>query len=201
MNRSVHRSGDARERTPRLLPVRGLGLTTVHRAFAEQVLPHEPALRQTALVLCGGNADEARDLVQDTLERALRSFESAGPCRNVRGWLFAIAHNLFIDRCRRASRAPTAALDTAPEPAAPEPEIGSDLPPIWSRITPEQLRGAVERLEEEFRTVFVLFEMEGRSYNDIVQQLGIPKATVGTRLARARRKIRQLLLREVEGRP
>ena len=159
-------------------------------AFAEQVLPHEAALLAAALALCGGCHDEARDLVQDTLERALRSFESSGPQTSVRSWLVAIAHNLFIDRCRRNQRGPRLVdID-----GADVGEVSPDEPaPAWAEIGPAELRAAVARLDAEFRVVFELFEFERRSYDEISAQLGVPKSTVGTRLVRARRKLRRLL--------
>ena len=167
-------------------------------AFAEQVLPHEPALLAAALALCGGCADQARDLVQDTLERALRSFESSGPRTSVRSWLIAIAHNLFIDRCRRDQRGPRlvdldAADDVATREAAGEASQEETPTPAWADIGPAELRATVARLDEEFRVVFELFEFECCSYDEIAARLRVPKSTVGTRLVRARRKLRRLL--------
>ena len=70
-------------------------------AFARE---HEAVLRATALRLCRDVSD-ARDLVQDTFERALRGFHTWRPDTDGRAWLMRILHNLFIDRCRaQASR-------------------------------------------------------------------------------------------------
>src|SRR5262245_1058427 len=69
------------------------------RRFAELVLPLQAALYARALGLARSSAD-AGDLVQDTLERALRSFNSFQPGTNMKLWLFRIMHNLFVDRCR-----------------------------------------------------------------------------------------------------
>ena len=66
--------------------------------------------------------------------------------------------------------------------------------PLWMRIDAQQLRAAVDRLEPEFREVFTLHAFERRSYKDIAAALDIPQNTVGTRLLRARRKLRVLLL-------
>jgi RNA polymerase sigma-70 factor (ECF subfamily) len=159
----------------------------IQPGFEEQVLPHRAALRTLALTLCK-NSDGADDLVQDTLVRALGSFR-AGEIANVRGWLFAVLHNLFIDQCRRGRNA------SAPLPAnivAPVEEPATN--PAWATITSEELAVAVSKLDEEFRVVFQLFEVERRSYDEIAARLRIPKATVGTRLVRARRKLRDALL-------
>src|SRR5438876_6020104 len=61
---------------------------------------HEPVLRSVALRLCRGPSD-AQDLVQDTLERALRSWSALSRHDNLRAWLLAILRNRFIDSCRR----------------------------------------------------------------------------------------------------
>jgi RNA polymerase sigma-70 factor (ECF subfamily) len=159
----------------------------IQTGFEEHVLPHRAALRMMALTLCKSD-DVADDLVQDTLVRALRSFRP-GEIGNVRGWLFAILHNLFIDQCRRGRHA------AAPLPAdivAPVEEPATH--PAWASVTSEELARAVRALDEEFRVVFQLFEVERRSYDEIAARLGIPKATVGTRLSRARRKLRDALL-------
>lgn len=158
-------------------------------AFARQ---HESALRATALRLCG-NASDANDLVQDTFERGLRSFDRFQEGTNGQAWLLTILRRLFIDRCR--ARVGERRADVGPEEveakvAAPE----SEEAPAWASVQSEQLRAALERIPEEFRRVYQLHSLEGRSYNEIAEHLDIPKATVGTRLIRARRKLRELLM-------
>ncbi|MFY0537107.1 RNA polymerase sigma factor [Nannocystis pusilla] len=99
-------------------------------------------------------------------------------------------HHLFLDRCRARVRGPThASLD---EVALPAPEPAAE--PAWAALTRDDVVAAVERLEPDFRRVYQLHSLEGVPYQEIAARLGIPKATVGTRLARARRKLRDLLL-------
>ena len=157
------------------------------RAFEALARAHLPALESYALRICRDGA-EARDLVQDTLERGLRSFHRLAPESNPRAWLFTIVHNLFIDRCRKRRREAQELLEEQ-ELAAPAPEE----PPPWTAITPEQLRRAVDGLDEEFRVVYRLHALEGRSYAEISATLGVPMNTVGSRLARARAKLRVIL--------
>ena len=73
----------------------------------------------------------------------------------------------------------------SPRRAAPEP--------VWAGIGVDDLRAGVEQLPDELRTVYRMFALEGRSYNDVAETLGIPKATVGTRLTRARARLKELL--------
>ncbi len=167
------------------------------RWFAVFVREHEAALHATALRLCG-NATDARDLVQDTLERGLRSLERFKPGTDGRAWLLTILHHIFIDRCRsrtRERRADVSAEEVEERVAAPEAEAQ----PAWAAISPEQLREALEKIPEEFRLVYQLHALEGRSYIEISERLGIPKATVGTRLIRARRRLKELLMPTVTG--
>jgi RNA polymerase sigma-70 factor (ECF subfamily) len=157
--------------------------------FEAVMLPHRPALLAVALRLTG-NPSEAHDLVQDTYERALRRYGSFVAGTNGRAWLVTILQNLFVDRCRRASVRPAVvSIDNSLGVAAPEPAE----PEAWAAITMEQLDVAVNQLSPEFREVFRLHAIERRSYEEISRALGIPKATIGTRLLRARKKLRALL--------
>ncbi|XXF81671.1 RNA polymerase sigma factor [Myxococcaceae bacterium GXIMD 01537] len=160
--------------------------------FAAFVREHESVLRATALRLCG-NATDANDLVQDTFERGLRRFERFQPGTDGRAWLLTILHHLFIDRCRsrtREARSDTSAEELEERLAAPEAEAQ----PSWASISTEQLRAALAKLPEDFQQVYRMHALENRSYQEIAETLGIPKATVGTRLIRARRKLRELLM-------
>jgi len=166
---------------------------SLEAAFAEVARAHEGPLVAFAMRLAG-NGDDARDLVQDTLERALRRFASFEPGTNARAWLFSILHNAFIDRCRRRAAEPKRmSLDDVELPSS-EPEE----PPAWTSITLEQLRTAIARLEPEFRSVYELHAVDGLAYQEISTRLGIPVNTVGTRLGRARKKLRTLLESLVE---
>jgi RNA polymerase sigma-70 factor (ECF subfamily) len=173
------------------------GATRTARAdrndFMRTMLAHQSAIYSAALRLCG-NPSDANDLVQDTFERAMRSIEGFTPGTNARGWLLTIVHHLFIDRCRRRRRDPLPILDEEEITIA----VTEEQPgPWWATISRQQLLSAVKQLREEFRVVYQMHDLEGRSYNDIVERLQIPKATVGTRLARARRKLRDILTAEL----
>ena len=85
--------------------------------FEQLVREHENALITFALRLSGSRSD-ASDLVQDTLERALRSFDSFTPGTNGRAWLFTILRHTFIDRCRRRRRDDGDCIDNLPGPRA-----------------------------------------------------------------------------------
>lgn len=153
---------------------------------------HQPALLLLAERLCQ-NRPDAHDLVQDTFERALRAWRRLPPGANIRAWLAAILNNLFIDRRRRALRAPR--VHTIGNIEVPAPEARAT--PVWKEVTAEQVRAAIVELEDPFRCAYELHAFGGRSYREIADVLGIPTSTVGTRLLRARRMLRLLLLRSV----
>jgi RNA polymerase sigma-70 factor (ECF subfamily) len=155
----------------------------------------QPFLIDVAKRLCRNDAD-VLDLVQDTCEHALRRTKLLPD--NPRAWLVTVMHNLFIDRCRASARRPPPRPldDVLPPPAAPEPVAE----PPWTNITLDQVRAAVEELEPAFRDVYVLHVFEHKSYAAIATQLSIQRLTVGTRLTRARQKLRELLVARHGGR-
>lgn len=150
------------------------------------------ALRMVARRLCR-NATEAEDLVQDTLERALGSIHSFTPGTNARAWLLSILHHLFIDRCRRRTREGVA----VPVDQLEHQLAGSEAEeePKWAKLSRQDVDVALEHLEPNFRDVYRL-HVNGRSYEQISKELSIPRATVGTRLLRARKKLKTLLFGE-----
>jgi RNA polymerase sigma-70 factor (ECF subfamily) len=158
------------------------------------VREHQSALHAFALKLCG-DANDARDLVQDTFERALRADATQAPRSNDRAWLFTVLHHLFIDRYRRRAREPRLASLDDVDVAAAEPVA----PPAWADVTLEQVQAAMAELDPEFRDVYRMHALEGLGYADIAARLGAPVSTVGTRIMRARRKLRAILSSRVRG--
>lgn len=157
--------------------------------LAAAVLEAGPALARLAARLCANHAD-ASDLVQDTFERAARQ-GLPDDVRNPRAWLTTILRNLFVDRCRAAGRRP--ALEPLGELAAPATEPAPTEPP-WARLGLDDIRAAAAELEPTYREVFFLHVFEHWSYERVAARLSIQRVTVGTRLTRARRKLRDLLV-------
>jgi RNA polymerase sigma-70 factor (ECF subfamily) len=152
----------------------------------------EPVLSRIAERLCG-NAADARDLVQDTFERAAR-LGLPEELRNPPAWLVTIMNNLFIDRCRARARRPT--HEPLVEQHANVTQIDPDPPePAWSRITVDDIRAALAELDPAYREVYELHTFERWSYEQIAERLAIQRVTVGTRLNRARKKLREVLVR------
>lgn len=173
-------------RSPALKPhsIRG------SKKFQNLIQQHGRVIFSIALRLCG-NACDARDLVQETFERALCHFDHFQEGMNGRAWLLTILRHLFINQCRVRAREQSHVPAEDLEERIPAPE--DEPPSAWAAFSLDHLLAAVEKLPEEFRKVYQLHAFEGRSYEEIALRLRIPKATVGTRLIRARRKLRELL--------
>src|SRR5205823_3543283 len=114
-------------------------------------------------------------------------------------WLMTIMQHLFIDRCRKQSREPAA--EPIDEEQMATPESLSRPSGGWEEITDEQVAGALARLESPFREVYQLRLLDNCSYDEIAERLLIPRATVGTRLMRARKKLKETLLQGLEEDP
>jgi RNA polymerase sigma-70 factor (ECF subfamily) len=157
-----------------------------------EIAAAEPQLQAIAERLCATSAD-ARDLVQDTLERAMRQ-GIPNDVRNTRAYLATIMHNLFIDRCRAAKRRPSPEpLDDAAH-ASSVIAIETGEEPAWTRVTLDDVREALAQIDPTFARVYMLHAFEHRSYEQIANELAIERATVGTRLNRARVKLRRILV-------
>jgi RNA polymerase sigma-70 factor (ECF subfamily) len=158
----------------------------------QMVEEFESVLYARALRLLRSPQD-AWDLVQDTFEHALRGYARFQPGTNLRVWLMTIMHHLFIDCCRRRAREPSAAPLEEHEIPSPEPVP----PPPWEAITDEEIATALAGLESPFREVYQLRLIDRCSYEEIAERLTIPRSTVGTRLLRARQKLKKTLLDRV----
>jgi RNA polymerase sigma-70 factor (ECF subfamily) len=162
------------------------------RQGASVIAEHESALRQLAERLCANRAD-AHDLVQDTFERATRQGLPA-ELRSPRAWLVTMMHHLFIDRCRAEARRPShEQLDESAMDAGVGEESDGPEPP-WARVTLHDVRAALAAIDRTFREVYVMHTFDKLSYEQIAGRLGIERVTVGTRLNRARKKLREVLV-------
>ncbi|MCX7892034.1 MAG: RNA polymerase sigma factor [Burkholderiales bacterium] len=149
----------------------------------EAVASHIPRLRRYARALVG-DRHRADDLVQDTLERALTKLHLWRPGSDMRAWLFAIMHNLYVNQAR-ARRSGIASLEDIAEPPAPGGAV--------DRLEIRDLQAALAAIPAEQRAVVLLVGLEEMSYAEAARALGVPIGTVMSRLARGRERLRQLL--------
>jgi RNA polymerase sigma-70 factor, ECF subfamily len=157
----------------------------------EMVQAHLDALYRTALRLTGRTQD-AEDLVQETFLRAWRSLHTYRAGTNPKAWLFRILHNAHIDRYRAATRTvPTVDEIEGQDPAFVVHESPETL--VADAVMEAEVRDALIGLPEVFRECVVLADLEGLSYQEIADTLGIPRGTVMSRLFRGRRAMRKAL--------
>ena len=166
----------------------------VVRPLDEVLAAAKPALSLIAHRLTATAADAA-DLMQDTLERATRQGIPAD-VRNPRAWLATIMHNLFIDRCRSVQRQPVhEQLDENHANAVTS--IAEADEPAWIHVTIDDVRRALQHIDPVFANVYKLHAFEHRSYEQIAAMLKIERVTVGTRLNRARKMLRKVLVEKL----
>lgn len=152
-----------------------------------------PSLRRYARALLDGQED-ADDLVQDCLERAIARRHLWYGGGSTRPWLFRILRNLYLNqvRARRARPAPIPLDELERQPAGPEAQS--------SAVALREMQAALARLDEEQRQVVTMVALTGMTYRECAMALDIPVGTVMSRLARARGTLRQILEGQVPGR-
>ena len=174
-------------------------LSNHHAAFAHHALPHLDALYGAALRFTKIQAS-AEDLVQETMLRAYQSWHQFDPATNCRAWLFRILSNSFINGYRRRTKerevlegehcdthgARFFSRDTINTWAHPETAF------LQRHLSPT-VQTALASLRTEFRMVVELSDLQGFSYREIAEMLGIPLGTVMSRLFRARQALRAKL--------
>jgi len=143
-----------------------------------------PRMRQFARGLTR-DATAADDLVQATLERALRAWSSRSKQDALQSWLFSILYRQFIDEQRRAKRWRRVldVVGVADEPHAPSAERVNEG---------RDALAAFAELPDEQRAILLLVGVEGFSYREVADTLAVPLGTVMSRLSRARDKLRRL---------
>jgi RNA polymerase sigma-70 factor (ECF subfamily) len=150
----------------------------------ERIAEHIPRLRRYARALAG-DQHAADDLVQDTVERAINKRHLWRPGSDLRAWLFAIMHNVFVNQLRSRQAHPEDALDEDALPAV--------APVDGARLEVRDLQTALALLPPEQREVILLVGLEQLTYAEVSHALGIPIGTVMSRLFRGRERLRLLV--------
>jgi RNA polymerase sigma-70 factor, ECF subfamily len=147
-----------------------------------------------AMVLTRDRAD-AEDLVQETCVRAIQAMESLRPDSNVKGWLFTILRNIWLNQLRKRRTTPRLiGLDVDESTTEIAAATTKDPYALYvSKVERGLVREAILQLSVEYREIILLREYEEMSYQEIARLLGCPPGTVMSRLGRARSKLRALL--------
>ena len=168
--------------------------------FEEEALELSDQVYRVARRLVGSR-EEADDLVQQTYERAFRSWRQYTPGTNLRAWLLRILTNLNIDRGRRQQRTPqTTSLDNEAgdyflynKLESQVPDENPDEERVLERLSQDSIVEALADVPHDFRDTIVLVDIGEFSYADAAQILDIPIGTVMSRLHRGRRILKKNL--------
>jgi RNA polymerase sigma-70 factor, ECF subfamily len=168
------------------------------RLFEQLALPHLDVLYAAAMRLVR-NADDAADLLQETVLRGYRFFHQFTPGTNCRAWLLTILYNNFRSGLRRVSQEQPASsaedfarqadargLQEDPPDTNPETIVGE-------RTISREVASALDALPEEFRVALMMIDMEELSYQEASRVLSIPVGTVKSRVSRGRAMLREAL--------
>jgi RNA polymerase sigma-70 factor (ECF subfamily) len=165
--------------------------------FEKEFLPQVEALYNFAFHLTY-NEEDANDLVQDTFLKAYRFINSYERGTNAKAWLFKILKNGFINEYRRQTRLPKE-VDYEEFLTYQETDDGSDVgeldlrDDLFKGLIGDEVTKAVNELPVDFRTVLLLCDVEGFTYEEIAKIIDIPIGTVRSRLHRARNLMKEKL--------
>ncbi|QDA36852.1 RNA polymerase sigma factor [Paracoccus liaowanqingii] len=157
-------------------------------AFGDALVRLLPKLRRYALSL-SRRSDQADDLVQITIERAITHHSSHDPTQRLEPWLFRILRNAFIDMTRR-QRSQGITIDVVDNPDILSVDSAAG---IEARLMLTATQAAIARLPVEQADILSLVCIEGLSYAEAAEVLGVPRGTVMSRLCRARLALAEAL--------
>jgi RNA polymerase sigma-70 factor, ECF subfamily len=160
--------------------------------FEELALPLFGSLYNFAYWLTQ-NREDAEDLVQETYEKALRAFTSFQLGTNFRAWIFQILRNTFLSSRSRLARRMTVPLDSEDDSPVQPVTFNNAESLLIERTDLQSVRCAIEQLPVVFREAILLCDVEEMSYREMAETLSIPIGTVMSRLARARKTVREVL--------
>ena len=138
-----------------------------------------------------GNAHDAEDLTQEVFVRVFRSLDSYTP-GTFAGWLHRITTNLFLDQARRKAKIRFDAFADDAETRIPSRAVTPDFA-VLEGIFDDDVENALAALPPDFRAAVVLCDIEGLSYEEIADVLGLKLGTVRSRIHRGRGMLRKEL--------
>ncbi|MFN0157608.1 MAG: sigma-70 family RNA polymerase sigma factor [Bacteroidota bacterium] len=166
------------------------------QAFEQQAIAHTDFLYRFGVRLTG-NAADADDLVQETYLKAYRFWDKYDQGTNIRAWLCRILKNSFINSYRKEANEPdmvdyseTIGPATAHHVAADANNL-QEL--VFNNLLEDDVSNAVSGLPEDFRTVVILSDIEGLTYEEIARFVDCPLGTVRSRLHRGRKLLHSQL--------
>ena len=167
------------------------------RVFDNELLPHMDALKTFAYHLTFDD-DDAEDLVQETYMKAYRFIDKYQEGTNAKAWLFKILKNAYINQYRKKVKRPTKVdfeeiisyHDSDDKSSTSYLDLREE---IFENIMGDEITTAINNLPIDFRTVVLLCDVEGFTYEEISKIIDVPIGTVRSRLFRARNILKDRL--------
>ena len=164
-----------------------------YSGFESEIVPHLNLLKNYALKMTR-DFDESQDLLQITLLKAFRFFDSFDKGSNIKAWLFTIMTNSFINSYRKKLKQPFKIdyedtqnfYETIKSDEIDSNHYEQDA---FTNLLDDEISKAIAELPEDFRTVIILNDIEGFSYEEIADFVDIPVGTVRSRIHRARKML------------
>lgn len=165
----------------------------LHEEFEREAVPHMDSLYNYALKMTG-DSDDASDLIQETYLKAFRFWDKFEKGTNCKAWLFRIMKNTYINTYRKETKEPDKVdyedIENFYENIKPSSTDSAHLEKdIYDNLLDDELSGAIASLPEDFRTVVILCDIEGYTYDEIAEFIDCPVGTVRSRLHRARKML------------
>ena len=172
-------------------------LQKLREEFNKEAMPHMKLLHNYAYRMTNNQLD-ADDLVQETYLRAFRFFHKFERGTNCKAWLFRIMKNLYINNYRKAQKEPGKVdyeeVENFFDSIRSEKIDSNDLQQkVFSNLLDDELLIALNSLQDDFKTVVILCDLEGLSYEEIAEFLNCPVGTVRSRLHRGRKLLQMKL--------
>jgi len=169
-----------------------------NKAFEREAVPHMNILYNYALRMTS-DPDDAADLVQETFLKAFRFWDKYQQGTNIRAWLFRIMKNSYINKYRKETKEPETVdyndIQNFYNSIRAHSADPNDLQAkIFGGLLEDDVMRALQSLPEDFRTVVILSDIEGLSYEEIAEFVDCPIGTVRSRLHRGRKILRTMLL-------
>lgn len=159
-------------------------------SFNLQICDHKPMLESYAYNFTK-DVEDANDLVQDTLIKAIRYAEMYKEGTNLKAWLYTIMRNTFINNYRRGNKR-NSIMDTTEDLTSSQLKASASNNQGENKFVMDDINRAINNLQSEYATPFLKY-FEGFKYHEIAEELNIPIGTVKTRIHVARQVLKSNL--------